>query len=221
MGDEQHRGLVALPEAEQQVAHLGPGHLVEGGEGLVHQQDGGPEGEGPHQGDALLHAARQLPGVGVEEVAQAHLGEQRPGLVVADAGGRAPARRFTLVSSRAFWRTVRQGSRAGVWGTKPNPFARRATAGDWPATRDRPAIGREQAAHEPQQRRLAAAARADEADELAPAHLEIDAGHRPDRRPPPGERLGHTSRGAPAGGCGLRGARHPARRYRNGFPLLS
>jgi hypothetical protein len=36
--------------------------LVEGGEGLVHQQDLGVIGEGAGNAHALLHAARQLEG---------------------------------------------------------------------------------------------------------------------------------------------------------------
>ena len=70
VGDEDHRGAAALPEVEQQVAHVRPGDLVESGEGLVHQQDRCAERERPHEGDPLLHAARELARVGVEEAAQ-------------------------------------------------------------------------------------------------------------------------------------------------------
>ena len=68
-----------LAQPGQQVAHVGAGDLVEGGERLVHQQQRGAEGDRPHEGDALLHAARQLVRVGVGEVGQADLGEQLGG----------------------------------------------------------------------------------------------------------------------------------------------
>ena len=65
-----------LAQPGQQVAHVGAGDLVEGGERLVHQQQRRAEGDGAHEGDALLHAARQLVRVGVGELGQADLVEQ-------------------------------------------------------------------------------------------------------------------------------------------------
>ena len=65
-----------LAQPGQQVAHVGPGDLVEGGERLVHQEQRRAERHRPHEGDALLHAARQLVRVGVGELAEADLGEQ-------------------------------------------------------------------------------------------------------------------------------------------------
>ena len=58
---------------------MSAGDLVEGGERLVHQQQGAPSAIARHEGDALLHPARQLVGVGVGEVGEPDLGEQLAG----------------------------------------------------------------------------------------------------------------------------------------------
>ena len=58
----------ALPDAQQLEVHALAGHLVERAEGLVHEQQGRIEGEGPGDRHPLLHAARELPGVVVGEV---------------------------------------------------------------------------------------------------------------------------------------------------------
>ena len=78
--------VALLAQPHQQVAHVGAGDLVEGGERLVHEQQRRAERERPHEGDALLHAARQLVRVGVGEVPEADLGEQIVGLPVGRPG---------------------------------------------------------------------------------------------------------------------------------------
>ena len=84
VGDEHDRRRQRLAQPGEEVAHVGAGDLVEGGERLVHQQQRRAERHRPDEGDALLHAARQLVRVGVGEVGEADLGEQfggRPGRV--------------------------------------------------------------------------------------------------------------------------------------------
>ncbi len=54
--------LRALPEPQQLLVQLVAGDLVERAERLVHQQELGLEAERARDRDALLHAARQLPG---------------------------------------------------------------------------------------------------------------------------------------------------------------
>ena len=68
--DEHDRRLGALPDLEQLEIHPLTGHLVEGPERLVHQQDRGVDRECAGDGDALLHPARQLPRVVPAEVGQ-------------------------------------------------------------------------------------------------------------------------------------------------------
>ena len=62
-------GLGADPQ--QLGLHVLAGHLVEGAERLVHQQQRRVGGERPGDGDPLLHAARQLPRPVLGEVARA------------------------------------------------------------------------------------------------------------------------------------------------------
>ena len=88
MGDEQDRRRERLAQAGQEVAHVGAGDLVEGGERLVHQQQRRAERDGAHEGDALLHAARQLVRVGVGEVRETDVGEQLGGRRAVRAGWR-------------------------------------------------------------------------------------------------------------------------------------
>ena len=57
-------------DAQQLGLHVLAGHLVEGAERLVHQQQRRVGGERPGDGDPLLHAARQLPRPVVGEVAE-------------------------------------------------------------------------------------------------------------------------------------------------------
>ena len=77
--------------------------------------------------------------------------------------------------------TVRHGSSAGDWGTKPIRFAARAAAGGAPSIVTVPSVGRSSPATIAQQRRLAAAARAEHGDDLARGDLEIDRPERFDR----------------------------------------
>ena len=149
VGDEHDRDLALLTQAQEEVAHLGACDLVQGREGLVHQQHRRVEGEGADERDPLLHAAGQLVGVGVEEVAQAHLPQQRVDLPRRrgrcaagppwSAGGRWPGR-----SARAAARGTAGRSRAGgPSGPQPasglrrspcrcrSPPARRSPATGW------------------------------------------------------------------------------------------
>ena len=78
MGDQDHR--VALPvQLLQNAQHLAAGMAVQGAGGLVGQDDRRPPCQGPGNGGALLLAARELAGLVVQLVPQAHLLEGRPG----------------------------------------------------------------------------------------------------------------------------------------------
>ena len=70
MGHEDHRRTTGLPDPQQLQVEALAGHLVEGAEGLVHQQQGRIERERTGDRYALLHAARELPRVVVLEAGE-------------------------------------------------------------------------------------------------------------------------------------------------------
>ena len=65
VGDEGERRLFQPVHVQDEVVHDFARLRVERAEGLVHQQDFGPPHQRAGDGDALLHAAGQLVGVGV------------------------------------------------------------------------------------------------------------------------------------------------------------
>src|SRR5712691_705096 len=71
VGDEQDRGAERAPQAEQRVLQLDARERVEGAEGLVHQQHVRLAGERARDGDTLLHASRELPGMMALEAPEA------------------------------------------------------------------------------------------------------------------------------------------------------
>ena len=188
MGDEQH-GLGPYAElAVEPLADLLALHLVEGGEGLVHQQHGGIVRHGAGDVDPLQHAAGQFAGALVLVAGQAELG-QHLGRVEADAAG-------DLL-----------GEAHVVDGALPRQHGR--PLGDEAELALAPRLGRRQVAdahlaarrvlqvgHDAQQRGLAAARWADEGDELAGGDLQVDRTQRPGvaetpRDVPNGDRRGH------------------------------
>jgi hypothetical protein len=171
MGDEQHGRAERLAQRGQDVAHLGAGDLVERGERLVHQQDRRPERQRPDQRHPLLHATRQLVGVGVEEPRQPDPIEQ---LDRRHRGGRASGA------------PVDVEQQAGVGADRPPRQQRRrlrhptdllggASARRGLAIDDDAAGARcRQARDDAQQRRLATAARSEQRDDLTRLDVEID-----------------------------------------------
>ena len=74
--DEDDGAALVLLQAQQLVLHVGADDRVERREGLVHQQNGRVGRQRARQAHALLHAARQLVGVGVGPHLQPHLGQR-------------------------------------------------------------------------------------------------------------------------------------------------
>ena len=74
-------------KARQHVVELLPRQLVERGEGLVEQENGGPRDERARERDAHLHAARELGGVTRGRVGEADLRERGAGPFAALALG--------------------------------------------------------------------------------------------------------------------------------------
>ena len=75
MGDEDD-GLAGLaPQPQKFQVQVLPRDLVQSAKGLVHEQKLRVEGQRTGDGDALLHPARELPGVVAGELLQPHQGQ--------------------------------------------------------------------------------------------------------------------------------------------------
>src|SRR6516225_4987672 len=166
MRDEQHRGLHPPPDAEQLVLQLLSRLHVDGCERLVHQQYLRVLGESAREPDTLLHAARYLVRVVVLEAGEADpidvVAADLPAPRSRDAGNlepeldiakhAAPGQQSIVLKDQAA-----VGTRA-LDGTAFDP--------------DVAGIGGDQAGDDLDERGLAAAAAAEEADELIPRNAE-------------------------------------------------
>ncbi|MNI46644.1 hypothetical protein D3C73_1011180 [compost metagenome] len=70
MRDEQQSEPHLLPKQQQLFLHLAPRQRIERGEGFVHQQDFRLHGQGPGNGHARFHAAREGMRIGIGECRQ-------------------------------------------------------------------------------------------------------------------------------------------------------
>ena len=170
VGDEQQGHAEALPHRADQVLEVGPGLRVDRRERLVHQQHPRLVGDGAGDRDPLLHAAGELPRVGgvARRRARPRPAPRRPAPRRAGLGEPlAPA-----AAARRSRAPAATGTGCGrTPGTRPP--ARAAAPVDRPALDAHLAGGRrQQAGDAAQQRGLAAAGRADDADELARGHGE-------------------------------------------------
>ena len=164
VGDEHARGAGAAQGGGRRVAHGRAQPVVEVAERLVEQHDRRPRGQRAGEGHPLLLPAGQLVGVAATVVGQVDELEQ-----LGDARGAVtPARHpeGDVVGDPQVGeqrRVLEDDPDAAVLRGHP-----RAAARDDPAADEHlPGVGLEQARGEHQQRRLAAAAGADERDELA------------------------------------------------------
>ena len=74
VGHEHDRARLLAQQPRQLAAHAEAGQVVEGREGLVHEQQVGVAGQGPRQLHALPHAARELVRVVLLEAVEARSG---------------------------------------------------------------------------------------------------------------------------------------------------
>src|SRR5579875_1620582 len=175
VGDEDHGLARMLPDAQQLHLHQAAGLRVERAEGLVHQQDARIDGERAGDCRALLHAARELRGIAVLEPAETD---------EIDEGAGAPLAlipRYPL-----FFKTVKNILQNRLPGKQGKVLKDNATVGTGAGNRlafdqDRAGLDRQKAADQIEQCALAAAARAEQRDELAVAHAERDVVERQDR----------------------------------------
>src|SRR5579875_57785 len=148
VGHEQDCLAVALPDAQQLGAHDLPRLGVQRPERLVHEQHLRADGQGPRNADALAHAARELVRVVALEGAQPNAAQVLAGELAAGGGGLADDLQAQLD-------VVQHGAPRQERELLEDQRAVGAGRGDGPAV------------EEQQQGALAAAAGADDGDELA------------------------------------------------------
>ena len=108
VGDDHHGDAQPLVDVLDQLQDVLGGLGVQGGGGLVAQQDLGVGGQGPGDGDALLLAAGELGRVGVRLVGQADDLQQLLGPLVGLGALGTPA---ISMGKQIFFRQVRCMSR--------------------------------------------------------------------------------------------------------------
>ena len=72
VGDEDHRQILLLPQAQQIAVELVPRNFIQRAEGLIHQQQLWPGDQAAGDGDAHLHAAGEFARQDVGELAEPH-----------------------------------------------------------------------------------------------------------------------------------------------------
>ena len=164
--DEQDRHVHAFPDLQQVALHLRAGLGVKRAEGFVHDEDARFVGQRTRDGHALFHTAGEFVGVRFGELIQAHEVEplQRRGIRFPGgfAAGLQPEHHVAL---------------------DREPREQRVTLKHHPAVGSRPldlltvqedlaAGGLVESGDDADQRRFAAARRADDAQKLPAAHLE-------------------------------------------------
>ncbi len=171
MGHEDGRGPGRAQDLADIAAELGPQRRVQRRERLIKEDDVGPGRQRPRDGDALLHATRQvmrhpMTGVGqvdeFEQLADPHLAIRVAAEPVADvvADGKMREQRHVL-EDHPDAPALRGNGRPGP-GHAPS------------ADLDGPGIGSVQAGDQPQDGGLPTAGRAQHREHLAREHVQID-----------------------------------------------
>ena len=168
-GDEHHGGAGLRPDFQEILLQLLARLRVERAERLVHEDEDRLAHQRPRDADALLHAAGEFMRIVVRDIAESDETDEMPRKL-------APLRHRDAVELEreldiAEHRAPRQQAEvlehhAGVLARARH---RRSFDGDMALVR------RDEAGGEPQQRGLAAAARAEQRDELTLAHRRGDA----------------------------------------------
>ena len=176
MRDEDDGAAALLPDPQQLEVQALARHLVESAERLVHQEQRRRKRERTGDRNPLLHSAGELPRVVLLEALQLHEVDQLldpldplPAVPAEDLERQpdvllhgAPVEEHSVLEDDA------------VVAVEPRPVRALAVDHDVPARR------LDQVADDPEERRLAAAGRPDQGDELPGADLEVDALERPD-----------------------------------------
>ena len=179
MRDEHYRPPKAAPDIEQEVLHLRAGETVERAERLVEEHEGTVLDHRAHERCALAHAAGEREGIGSLEAGEAEEGKQL---------ARLPLRlglAHTLDLQRQ--RDVPQHGAPGKEEILLGHVGDRVqiTADRRSSDLDRAGVGNVEPGDEAEEGALSAAARPDQADELAAAGVEVhlqqhlEGGHAP------------------------------------------
>ena len=165
-----HHRLARLPpHVRQQPLHVVAGERIERRERLVHQQHGGIVGQRAGDGDPLLHAAGEMVRIGIGELLQL----DQPELLQRDLLALGPGHALHLQPEGDVAQRRAPGEQLGE--VLEHDAAVHAVAGDGlAADADLAAGGRKEAGDDVEQRGLAAAAGADQAQELG--LLDVEAG---------------------------------------------
>ncbi len=152
-----------LGDVEQQPLHSPARLRVEGAEGLVHEHQLGLVDEGARDGDALLHAPREVLRVAVGEVGEPHRLRGTSATAARRSARGTPRRLQAVLHVLAH----RQPAERGVGLEHHAPVAPDADAPARRSTRTSPLRRRQEPGDGLEERRLAAARGAEEDDDLA------------------------------------------------------
>jgi len=171
----ERAGTAGFEDVQGIVADLIPKSRIKAGEGLVQQHQRGCRGKRPGERDPLLLATGEHMGIGVGVIAHVQLPEQGPG------AGIALGRAQTIESERHVPQHGQMGKERGILEHQTDlaTFRRRPDAGDRirheaAAHAHRSFLHRFETCCDPQQRALAAAAWAQQADHFVGRYREAD-----------------------------------------------
>jgi hypothetical protein len=184
VGDDQAGHAHAAQDGGELELHLGAQLAVEGAHGLVEQQQLRRARKAPGQRHALLLATGQLVRAAVAVVGHADEAEQlgHPGR----APRPVPASLAEAEAHVLRHRQVRE-QRVGLEHQVDRPAVRRLGGDVAAVDADAPAVGLLEAGQDPQQRRLAAARRPQQREDLAAGQTERHAAQRHHRPEGPGD----------------------------------
>jgi hypothetical protein len=126
VGDVEEGDAGALSDVGEDIADVGAGVVIEGGEGFVEAEDLRVEGEGAAEGDPLGFAAGETLGETVEE-----MGKPKPGGEFVDAFGNAGGGPATDVEGETEMLADGEvGEEGAVLGNETDPSGSRGFVGD-------------------------------------------------------------------------------------------
>ena len=177
VGDEDDGLTMLAPDSLDVTVQLFACQGVERAEGFIHQEDAGVWRQGPSQGHALFHAAREFMNIGMHELLEADEFKKILGLLPAFRRTQ-PVAEFQAEEDVAQDRQPRKQRRF----LKHHEAVRAGPDNGLSVGLNQTAIGSLQSGNDIEQRRFTAAAGADETDELSFSDAERHIVKRMDRQ---------------------------------------